>query len=466
MSRLYHSASSDATGRRCARMWFYEYVQKRREPRVEWADIAGFVADRNADARGIYWWRDPSDPNRAVTSRQRSTALGVAVHARIESWYACESVDWHDVPGQIALSGLHFLPDPIRSEVRVETPIGNAAIVGEVEDHAPPVGFRVAGVLWAGFRDLIATPSAAEWARLALPGRPGVALFDHKSSKDIRRYALRSDRMLMRLPDGTEVLEGSLRTDFQANLYALATMVEHQIDYLPARWVYYETNRRRYAEPRDTLINREDATAIVLAGCERARALDTIRDERDAEPNPEACAQYGGCPHHQSVGGPCDARRPLDVLIPPRALVKGTEKMALPPGIQRLAAPPAPVAPAQPVAAAPPPAPVFDAPAAPPPPVFANESAPAPLAEASAPVAPPPAAPLPPAPEPAKRSRTRAAAPAETPAPAPATHAAPAPFAGDMHDEIEIQGSYGPIVIRGHAKDVIAAFRILARGGS
>lgn len=398
MSRIYHSASSDALGRRCHRAWWYQYVAGIRDPRVEWSTISAHVADRKRDSLGTLWWRDPLGKGEPVKSRQRSTALGVAMHERIEGWYNKAAVDWYDLPGQIALSGLHFLPHPTACTARTESPIGDAAIVGETDAHAPPVGFRVAGVLWAGYRDLIAD---------------GV-LYDYKSSADIGRYAL---------------TPAELATDMQASLYSLATMVELGTDAISARWVYFETKRRRYAEPRDVTITRAGATDVVMAGCERARHLDTLQRESDATPNTNACGDYGGCPHHHSVGGPCNAVQSFGALVQARVRKKADIQMVLPPGIAAMTSPPNGASPGS---------------------SFGQQAAPLPVEDVVTPPPPPPAV---------KERKPRQAA-AVAPPPAPVA-AAPAPIQEGAIRTMSLDGAFGPLTLSGHAADVIDAITIL-----
>jgi hypothetical protein len=451
--RLYHSPSSDAQSR-CHRLWYYTYVLGLRDARVEWRDIAHYVADRSPDANGTYWWRDPNGAGTPCTSRSRSTALGVAMHEKFEAWYRGEPVGWHDLPGQIAQSGALYLPTPGTVRARVEAPIGDAALVGDLEPHAPPVGLRIAGVMWAGFRDVVAERlDDAEWSRLRLPEWARVALFDHKSSSDIGRYALVGG-------DKVEALflkdRKALAFDMQANLYALATMIEYSLDRLPVRWVYYETKRRRYAEPRDTVITRDDAFSIVSAGCERARVLDSMRDEQDAEMNTSECGAYGGCPHHKNVGGPCSAQASLGSLLSQvRISRKDPQKMALPPGIAARAPAPngaPPSAFAAPAPAAAPPAFAAPAPVAAPPVYDAHQAAAAPAYEAPPVAADPP----PPPPEPKAQKARKAAA-----APVPAV-AAPLPVetAAD-HDTFQISSAYGVLTLSGPARAVLAAVKIL-----
>ncbi len=408
MSRLYHSASSLALGRRCPRAWWYHYIAGIREPRVLWPTIAHYVADRDGKT-----WRDPNDASKSVPSRSRSTALGTEMHARLEARYLGRPVDWHDVPGEIALSGLHHLPMPDHASVRVEAPIGDAAIVGAIEDHAPPVGFKVAGILWAGYRDLVAT-GAEEWARLGVHAH--TVLVDYKSSSDIARYAL---------------TPAALKIDFAANLYALATCTELDLAEIPARWVYFETKRRRHAEPRDAVITRNGAFEIVAHGSEDARKLDAITDEASATPNTEACGDYGGCPHHHSVGGPCNALRSFGALIQAHTPKKENTTM-LPPGITNLK--PAPLSNgASPV----------------------STFTPAPQATfAPADAAPPPA-------EAPTAPRTRAPRAPRTVAAPIAQDSAPT----EAYD-FEIDGHFGPLTLRGDARDVITAAKMLRGVGT
>lgn len=414
MTRLYHSASSDALGQRCPRAWWYRYVAGIKEPRVEWSTIAHYVADRDGKT-----WRDPADPSRAVPSRARSTALGTEMHARHEARYLGARVVWDDLPGQVALSGLHFLPDPAKARVKVEAPIGDAAIVGAKDDHAPPVGFRVAGVLWAGYRDLVAY-APEEHARLGIHG--DWTLYDYKSSSDVARYAL---------------TPAELQSDFAANLYALATCTELDLEWVRARWIYFETKRRRYAEPRDVVITRKEAFERVAAGSERARVLDAITSETDAPANTNACGDYGGCPYHSSAGGPCSAQRSFGQLMQAR-IVRKESPMALPPGITQLKQPNG-------QQFAPPPAVAQTSVNPPPTQTFAGFAPPPAEAPAEVPAA---AAPPPPAPEaPAKGKRgPRIQAPAIAPT-------------GDVYD-FDVEGDFAPLKFAGDARDVIKAAKL------
>jgi hypothetical protein len=298
MARPYHSASSYKTGADCPRAWFLRYVAGIREPDVTWAAI------------------EAGAPH---TSRQRATALGKAMHSVLESWYRGERPDWRSVPGRLALSGTHLLPHPTRlaEDAIVESAIGAEIIrypIGKVpRDEQPTIGFRWNGVLWAGFRDLIAAPVPKEAVRLGLPDALG--LFDYKSTTDADAWAPTVDQ---------------LGVDFQANLYALATLAEFGGTEITARWVYFDKNVARRSRPVDVVIHYDAAAAIVEKASAYCLELDSIRDEKDAAQNPEHCPKYGGCSHHTTNGGTCDARRSLGTLIQAR-VSKDSKKMAIDP---------------------------------------------------------------------------------------------------------------------------------------
>lgn len=439
LARLYHSASSYALGKRCLRAWFYRYVRKIRDPFVAWADIAHYVADRSKDAHGVLWWRDPSDASRACTSRQRSAALGTEMHARIERWYhhapGDPPVDFYDLPGKIALSGLALLPAPDGCHAGdTESAIGVTPFRAR-GSFDPPRVHVVNGIAWAGFRDLIVS-APGEFLRLGIEAPDGWALFDYKSTADISRYALTA---------------ADLRTDFQAALYADATCEEHDIQELPARWVYFETRERRRAAGIDVTLPRDAAHAAVEAASNEVRGWDALgaADERDAPCNTNACGEYGGCMYHKSAGGPCDARRSIGKLIQlqTRVVRKGINQMALPGNAANKFAGLKAGTTAAPEQAN----------------AGQNAAEDAGQNAASEAQAPDAAAP------PAARGRGR---PRKTPAPAPAdaptetSAEAPATTAADPYDGLQktiiLKGDFGPVAVTGHASDVVDLYNRLA----
>jgi hypothetical protein len=373
VARPYHSPSSIALGARCQHAWALRYIAGVRDPDVSWDQIVAGAPH---------------------TNRQRATALGKAVHAVLEAWQLsgnghAPDIDWRGLPGAIALSGAHLMPHPSEViEAQVERGIGRVALPPR-EGDGPTTALRVHGVLWAGYRDLLVKPNAEAAARLGL--RDDWILIDYKSTASIERYAL---------------TPAELARDVQANLYALDVCEELAREYVQARWIYFETKRVRRAAAVDATLRRDDALAVLEPCAALARELDAIPDVASAPKNPLACGDYGGCPHHHSVGGPCDARRSIGSLIQAR-VKKKVNDMALDPAIQarfnaiKNGAAPAAPAPATPPAEAPaaaaPATPPAEAPAAAAPPIAAET--PATTATLAAPRAP-------------RTSRKAAAAPA------------------------------------------------------
>ncbi len=295
MPRPYHSPSSIATGRRCQRAWAYCYIEGRRTPEVPWQES---WAERLPEG---------------VTPRMRSTALGKAMHAIGESWYRHEAPAWSTYPAQVFLSGAHLVPHPDRvATVHVEQAIGDLPHVVPVNAHAPPTALDVHGVRFAGFKDLVAH-APAELARLGMRGEWG--LFDYKSTASIARYAL---------------TPATLLEDVQCNLYALDVLERTGLDEIAARWVYFETKRKRQALPVDVVVTRAHALTVLQPIADVARELDAIESVEDATPNPDACGDYGGCEHHVSQGGPCKARRALGLQI-----ARNIERQLMTPEMQK-----------------------------------------------------------------------------------------------------------------------------------
>lgn len=296
MPRAFHSASSIALGARCRHAWALRYIAGIRDPEITWDDVIA---------------------GKPYTNRQRSTALGKAVHAVNEAWQRGDPVDWRGLPGEIALSGAHLIPHPSEAlDVHVETGIGLVPLPPREGNEGPDTALNVHGVLWVGYRDLLTLPSAAAAKRLGV--LPHWLLVDYKTTASIERYAL---------------TPAELARDVQANLYAIDVCDGFALDAIQARWVYYESKRVRRAEARDVIIRRDDALAVLEPAAVLARELDAIPDVASAPKNPLACGDYGGCPHHVSVGGPCDARRSIGALIQAR-VKKQVNTMALSPEVQ------------------------------------------------------------------------------------------------------------------------------------
>lgn len=323
MPRRYHSASSDALGQRCRRAWYYRYVAGIREPQYEWSAIKHYKWDPAAAVGDEYGrYRDPNGTD-TITAVQRSTALGKAMHTTLERWYDPRrgEPDWHDLPGQIAQAGLPLLPHPERVHIaQPEKPLGTDA---EIEtEHGVMHCRRIDGVLWAGSRDLVVS-APAECIRLGIDAPDGWLLVDYKSSAKLYDDA-----------DGPthSLTSDELARDTAALLYTHATCEEYRLPSLPLWWVYFETKRVRRAKAVGATVRADVAAEAVHAMSARARQLDTIRDEQDAEQNPRECFAYGGCSHHISAGGPCNAVRSYGQIVTPR-ITKAGRTVALDPSV-------------------------------------------------------------------------------------------------------------------------------------
>jgi hypothetical protein len=306
MPRPYHSPSSIGLARQgdvgCDYAWALRYVAGIREPEIAWAAIAaGLVTVLPRDT-------PVTDVAGQCTPRQRAASLGKEVHARFESWDLGRSVDWYDLPGRIAASGQHLLPAPGQCRViETERGIGDVPLVGE---HTS-TGIEVDGVRWAGNRDLLVRASQSEIERLDL--QSDWLLVDYKTTRSIRDYAKSSE---------------DLAHDVQRCLYAIDTcrVTGESVSY--AQWLYLETAKVRRALAVRTVVSRQQALDVVCALTPTVRRIDAITHVEDAEQNTLHCDAYGGCAMHESMGGPCTARRSVGAMIQRASITKGNRSMA------------------------------------------------------------------------------------------------------------------------------------------
>src|SRR5262245_76417 len=152
MPRVHHSPSSLALGASCERAWWFRYGEGLKDPEVPW----------DAIARAGNQWK------KIATPRQRSAALGKAMHSVGEAWYGGETPAWNTFPGQVYLSGTHLLPHPSRChDIEIEQSIGFAPYPRTKEDD-PETCLERSGVRFVGFVDLRVRPFDSELDRLGL----------------------------------------------------------------------------------------------------------------------------------------------------------------------------------------------------------------------------------------------------------------------------------------------------------
>jgi hypothetical protein len=308
MPRLYHSPSS--VSQECDAAWAYTYIDKIRDPDIDYADIASGKIKATFKPEGTG----------QCTYKQRGAAVGKGGHDLLDRYFSgAESIDWRSVYGQVAHKGIQFYPTVGAATFTTEMPIGDTPIPypggKPPAPDRPTVGLECNGILWVGYRDLLVEDAAAELARLGIPDPrgEGVAQLDHKFTSVIDKYALTA---------------GALLDDVQANLYALDVYRFTGLRRIPSRWVYHETqwlhNRLMsaadaYSEPRDALIEISRAEEVIGKASERARYLDTLTDSASAPRNLKICTKFAGregeigCSFHVSNGGRCDARPHITV---------------------------------------------------------------------------------------------------------------------------------------------------------
>jgi hypothetical protein len=298
MPRPYHSPSSIALGKHCKRAWAYSYIAGLRDPDVAWTD--DFLAYKWDHGTAKYWSPDKSA---SLTAQQRGSSLGKAMHTTAERWYGAdpaEPPDWSWFPGLVLGAGKHLLPEPSKIErVIVEHAIGTVALPprATVREGQPTRAIEVHGILWAGFRDLLAV-GGDELRRIKIDAPDGLAIFDYKSCSDFEKFALTHDELL---------------ADPQAALYAVDACKQYDLRSIPERWVYFANKKKRAAMPIDVTAELTRALDVLGPCADLARELDTLTQVEDAPQTPSACFAYGApdrinCRYHVVNGGPCDAK--------------------------------------------------------------------------------------------------------------------------------------------------------------
>lgn len=282
----------------CVRAWAYRYIAGIRDPEPDWATYARGLPTRCGHDPRL---RDARNGQCRKCRKLRSQALGKALHAIGEATYRGEPLPAQasGLPLAVWASGATLLPHPDECvEIEVEAEIGDETIESEHFTRA----MRVGPILIAGLRDLTVRAAADVTTCEALNYTEGwLLLVDYKTTSNIPAYAKRPDELV---------------EDLQCNVYALDLMRETGERTQACRWVYFETKDMRRALPVDVAIELARAEDIVGAAADFAhRELDPIERVEDALCNTMACGAYGGCMLHESVGGPCTARRRAGAMI-------------------------------------------------------------------------------------------------------------------------------------------------------
>lgn len=248
-----YSASQLSLASDCAFAWGQRYLLGLRRPEPVWGD-----------------------PN--LDPRDKTLAFGKALHARLESFFNGENVDWTDEIGRRALPGLAYLPS--------EPPVWTEQGLGE-------------------FLESSLDPELSEWSGLSSDlvlhlERP----LRFVGYKDLITASLCYDYKTTGQVGGRwQKTAVDLRDDPAANLYAYDDMRKLGTAQRAMRWVYFQSRDACRAMPVDFMIERDHAERNVRALVIEAA---TLRQNYTARPhelpkNLNSCKKYGGCPYHYSA---------------------------------------------------------------------------------------------------------------------------------------------------------------------
>ncbi len=265
---MQHSPSSIALAERCDRAWWHRYRDGLRPPELSWPDAKAMRARGDQLPAGAY--------SKALGTEMHRLA---EIHLTLPPRKAARLIDWNDLPGQCLAELVPHLP-PAGSVPR--------------RDVEARMSVVVRGVRFRGLIDVVG--SALQRV---------VEVMDHKTSRDIRTYALLPHAVALR----TKQPKRSLRDDLQACLYVLARAMRTR-PVAPGglcRWNYSETQRTRRALPVVQFIPFAHARTVAERASYVAERVESFRKIDDATPNTLACDEYGGCWYRSE--GHCRVRR-------------------------------------------------------------------------------------------------------------------------------------------------------------
>lgn len=184
----------------------------------------------------------------------------------------------------------HLLPTPERD--------GGPAVMLEQAFSIPTLGGK--GPPWLGFIDLLEEcvtiePYEDDEAEFLPPPLAFVLsrVNDYKTSSDLRRYAKKN----------TELLD-----DIQANSYAKYVFnLDPEAEEVAARWIYMETRNKVKVNILEVpvVLTRSGVEANWARAMELVQKMVELAEVEDTlalDANPEACGDFGGCPHVRRCG--------------------------------------------------------------------------------------------------------------------------------------------------------------------
>jgi|GEM_PF-1958760 len=192
----------------------------------------------------------------------KSQELGTRVHKVIED-YLAGAVDAfrpnESKEHKIAFPGFQFWPHR-RDILGIESKLS----------------LSVAGCPFTGYIDVDA------YIGPRVDGHPLV--IDHKTTSDFK-WALTPDE---------------LASDIQQTLYSADALQRSGADKVEARWIYYLTKGKPEARKVSVTLPSEQVEHNLVRVEDLVRRMEKARfadAANDLQPNVEACADYGGCPH-------------------------------------------------------------------------------------------------------------------------------------------------------------------------
>lgn len=265
---------------------------------------------------------------RIVQPQHPSAKLGDEVQAQLDQWLIeGKSFDFTQRSGEIAQALVPLLPVPkapglkVRRNFRIPSPSGRFQYVGQLDLYAA---------------DSVVVPGLAG----------GVPLVGDIKTTGNLDYAKDEEK---------------LKTDIQAQLYAMEVMFTENVDTVDLGWFYARTRAphrvQRYALRVSAPHVVEQFGKIEETAIKVAEVKVTRPKVEDLTPNPRMCEQYGGCPfrHRCNLAPPVfagawnlEAKQDMnaatnDFLASLRKTVAPVAAPAMP--VAPVAAAPAPVAP-------------------------------------------------------------------------------------------------------------------------
>lgn len=245
-------------------------------------------------------WGEPRLPEGKKPPQKAGAAQGSRVHAQLEEVSKHGTRPTDPVAAAAAAAG-HAPFKPLAIEARLIVP--------------PP--FAPAGVLLRGFADAIDHH----------PQSDTIVVIDHKTTSDVVKWA----KSLHELRDDPQVLIYAVgaalrypRADFAHPSEGAALEPDEVLDpgevnlrgHAKCSWRYVETKRKRSGTHRTRTVevvsyfDRPEFKAAWRQLSEDAAAIATILRGQfhpsTLPTKPEACGDFGGCPHHPSAGGRCN----------------------------------------------------------------------------------------------------------------------------------------------------------------